>query len=206
MTIEELYTRNNIPNVVRLHLLSVAALASEMRKYWVGPSLDWIAITKAALFHNTGGIVEVDLDRKSDVFKDERGDLLYWKEEQKKMIEKYGDTVKMATAKINKNIGLDKYIAAVIAHGVVPNAAAVIASFDLYTKILLYCDVRIMLRDSMSHENVPLDICARVCEELEDQLSQYVYVPIREIVADMSASCRYDLEHLDVKHYKNPSI
>jgi hypothetical protein len=175
-------------------MITVAALVSEVRKYWVGPSLDWIVLTKAALLHYSGGIVELVFDGNST-----------WKEDQKNTIEKYGDGAKIATAKINKKIGLDKYIAAIVAHGVVQNAEAVARASDLYTKILLYCDMRIMMRDGSSHFHERIDIHTKAFEDIEAVLSRYVYIPIRDILPDLSASRRYDLENIDVKHYKNPS-
>ena len=143
MTIKEIYKQYKVPLQVQSRMLLAASFIVSMREHWVGQSLDWRAIVKASLLFDIGGIVRLDFDSKNLGENIEEYDRLHWKQEQKKIIDLYGDDDKSASRKMIKKIGLDKYISTIIARGDIENVEEVAKSSDYHVKIFLYSILRV---------------------------------------------------------------
>ena len=61
MTIKEIYTRFQIPTILQEHMLRTAKIVIYIKDYWVGPIVDWDSLTKAALLHDLGNIVRLQV-------------------------------------------------------------------------------------------------------------------------------------------------
>lgn len=64
MTIEQIFLRYEVPEAVREATFARAGIVEALKDVWVGPVVDWLVLTKAALFCELGTPEETNLISK----------------------------------------------------------------------------------------------------------------------------------------------
>ncbi|MFH0969587.1 MAG: HD domain-containing protein [Patescibacteria group bacterium] len=196
MNIEKIYEKYSVPPNLQKHMKRVAEVANFIKIHWKGPWLDWEIIQKSALLHDIGNIVKFDLDKYSDLLGTKKDNVSYWKNVQKKMIEKYGSDDHEATKKILPEIKIDKKIIDIILKKSFGNSIKTAGGNDWYLKILLYSDLRVLpsglgtLNDRFDdiRKRMPkytsrpnFERLLDACRNIEKQIQEQIDVPISEI-------------------------
>ncbi len=158
-TISSIYYHYPVPINLQAHMLRTAALAQTIFAHWTGPNLNQHFITSALLLHDIGNLVKFELDTpnsknmlKSNSFLavpaenkkvGDQKDLNYWKKEQQKMIDVYGQNADIANLRIVEEIGTSQEIVALLHHHSFEHLPRIIYKNNWAKKIVLYCDLRI---------------------------------------------------------------
>ncbi len=87
-------------------MLMVTALICSLKDHWIGQVIDWEHLIVAGLLHDLGNVIKFDLDKFPALLGDELPRIDFWHEEQKKLIEKYGDDDHIATGKMLDELGI----------------------------------------------------------------------------------------------------
>lgn len=125
-------------------MLRVCGIVVFLQRHWDGTLVDWNFAKKAALLHDVGNVVKGDLAAHPEILADEKVNLDYWIEAQKRAREKYGTDDHEATRVMLESINTSPEITEVIMKKSFGNAVATAASDDWQVKILAYADFRVL--------------------------------------------------------------
>jgi hypothetical protein len=144
MKIKEIYSKYGITPNLAEHMMRVTAVALYIGDHWKGPELDWNKVKITALLHDLGNIVRFDFDKYPQFLGPEQSRIDYWKKVQAETIAKYGNDDHDATKKMLEELKVDGDITKVILEKSFGNSVQISKSDNWYTKILSYCDNRLM--------------------------------------------------------------
>lgn len=175
-TIREIYSQFSVPPNLAQHMHTVARVVCSVRDHWVGDKIDWNFIITAALLHDIGNIVKFNFESHPEFLGAEAVNVEYWKEVQRKIIQKYGSDDHMASGNMLKEIGITGNLLDTIQDKSFSNAVAVSQGDDWYAKILLYADMRVMPHGIVTLEERLSDVRSRMPQytqrpDFEDLLS-----------------------------------
>jgi len=143
MKISEIYSKFGIPPNLQEHMFRVFGVVCFLEKSWRGENLDWVQIKKLALLHDLGNVVKFDLDKHPEFLgKVEQANVGFWKEQQKKVIDKYGKDDHEVTNKMLEELGIDKEMIKIILSKSFGESLATRDSNNWPLKILYYADLR----------------------------------------------------------------
>ncbi len=142
MTTQDVYLQFGTPKNLQQHMLTVTALICSVRDHWVGEKIDWDHLVAAGLLHDLGNVIKFDLDRFPALLGDELSRIDFWREEQKKLINKYGNDDHTATGKMLDELGVKPEIKDTILTKSFGNIIQSSKSANWLPKILQYCDLR----------------------------------------------------------------
>lgn len=199
MTTQETYIHFDVPKNLQLHMLRVAGLAQELQAHWTGPNIDWAEITQAALLHDIANVIKFDLVAFPKLLGDEEyARIDYWRAKQQELIAKYGDDEHAAGDAMLTELGVSDRVRHIIDSKTFGKAKELNASPDMATKMLLYCDMRILpdglgpLRARLDDIRVRLtkyssrpdfpDLVA-ACESIEQTIQANVDAPIDSFIS-----------------------
>lgn len=114
MTTEEVYKQFGTPTNLQWHMLSVTSLICEVRDHWTGEKIDWNDLITAGLLHDLGNVIKFNLDRFPNLLGDELPRIDFWRQEQARLIEKYGNDDHEATGKMLDELGVEARIKDII--------------------------------------------------------------------------------------------
>ncbi len=163
--ITEIYEQYKImPNLV-LHQLRVAAVVKQICESFVTP-VEAEPVVIAGLLHDMGNIIKADLDQNLFTLSNE--EIIFWKEEQKLCIGKYGNDTSNATATVAKEIGVTESVQKLIEHNDFKFICDIAQSSSVGKKILKYADLRVGPYGVISLDERFVDIKKRYGELLQD--------------------------------------
>ena len=145
--IVELYNHYQIPENLKQHLLTVAAIGLTIIQNWdTTATLDNELILITLLTHDLGNLAKFDLDSPlSQRYLDEQG-LDYWKRRQQQFRKKYGHDAHQANLKIVQELGLPRAVTEILKRQSfvnLPNLLQSVKPHTWETKICLYSDLRV---------------------------------------------------------------
>lgn len=142
MTTRDVYRQFGTPKNLQQHMLTVTALICSLKDHWIGEEIDWEHLIIAGLLHDLGNVIKFDLDKFPALLGDELPRIDFWREEQKKLIVKYGDDDHVATGKMLDELGIGHEIKDTIQTKSFSNIIQTAESANWLPKILQYCDLR----------------------------------------------------------------
>ncbi len=144
MRVLDIYKRFDVPPNLQKHMARVSRLAMFICNHWKGEKIDRNLVKKAGLLHDIGNIVKFDLETRANFLGEKEIKRVdYWKEVQRKIIEKYGSDDHEVTKRMLQEIGTDERLVELLGSKTYANAVSVANSDDWEAKILLYADLRI---------------------------------------------------------------
>ena len=145
MTTKEIYLRMDVPLGLQDHMLTVAALVTVIKDNWSGEvKVDWPAVTAAALLHDLGNVVKFDLDKFPQLLGPELPQINYWREKRAELVAKYSADDHATTDAMLAELSISPVIRQIISDKSFGNAIVAAASGSFESKILLYCDLRVL--------------------------------------------------------------
>ena len=142
MLIKDIYRKFNIPINLQEHMFRVFSIVCWLEQNWGGDFVDWHQVKKMALLHDLGNIVKFDFNNHLEFLGDERKNLDFWKDTQKRIIKKYGPNDDKATRKMLQELKIDNQIIETIYFKRFSNSVNTLNSNDWPLKILYYADLR----------------------------------------------------------------
>jgi len=142
MTIQEVYRQFGTPKNLQQHMLTVTGLICSIQEHWAGEQIHWNHLIIAGLLHDLGNVIKFDLDKFPTLLGDELPKIDYWRDEQKRLIEKYSNDDHVATGKMLDELGIDDEVKEAIQTKSFGNIRQTAKSEDWLPKILQYCDLR----------------------------------------------------------------
>ena len=212
MTVAEIYKKYNIPPNLIEHQLTVAKVICVLQKHWLGVEINWQEMILIGLMHDIGNIVKFDFDKYPEFLGQEKKNLVFWKEEQKRIIKKYGKDDHLAVKKILKELNLNLHIDEVIQKKSFKNSVLIAQSDDWYTKILAYADLRVLPGGIGTLDERIEDVRKRIpkystrkdfpelinaARKLESQIQIVVGLPISKILEEVKTISSIELLKLD---------
>lgn len=173
---ESIYHAYGLPEHLKMHLLTTAAVVCWIMDQWKGDELDEEAMIKACLLHDIGKIVNEILYISPDA--DSEKALDYWKSMRKPIIEKYGTTDIEAALNIAKEINVSSDVLRIMKQMQFCCNEEIYRSADFAVKICAYADQRV------SPEGI---------EALEERLD--------EARTRQAGSCENDVTYESLKRY-----
>ena len=145
--IVELYNHYQIPENLKQHLLTVAAIGLTIIQNWdTTATLDNELILITLLTHDLGNLAKFDLDSPlSRHYLGEQG-LDYWRQRQQQFRKKYGHDAQQANLKIVQELGLPRVVTEILKRQSfvnLPNLLQSVKPHTWETKICLYSDLRV---------------------------------------------------------------
>jgi hypothetical protein len=145
MNVEHVYKKLDLPQNLTQHMLTVAYLVGLARGSWQDDTaVDWDRLTVAALLHDIGNIVKFDLKNYPELLGAEVGRLEYWQSKQAELIARYGSDDHEATDQMLNELGVDDATRRLIASKSFGNVIELSKQAQAESKLLLYCDLRVM--------------------------------------------------------------
>lgn len=196
MKIKEVYDKFSIPPNLANHMLDVASICAFIQEFWTGRDIEWNVILKAALLHDIGNIVRIDFDKYLAFGGEEEIDVIYWKDIQQKLIQKYGNDDHEATRVMLTELNVDKVIIQTILDKSFVNSIKIAHEDNWYTKILQYADLRVIPTGIVPMEDRISDVKNRMtkytsrpdfdglieaCREIEREIQKNISVTVDEI-------------------------
>jgi hypothetical protein len=142
MTTKDVYALLRTPKNLQQHMLTVSGLIYEIREHWIGSDINWNDLIIAGLLHDLGNVIKFDLDKFPALLGDELPRIEHWRDEQKRLIEKYGGDDHVATGKMLDELGIKPEIKVTIQAKSFGNIRSTAALKNWLPKILQYCDLR----------------------------------------------------------------
>ena len=142
MNVQQVYAHYKIPLNLQQHMLRVAALSQVLIENWKNEKFDKESIALACLFHDMANIIKYDFS-KTDLFKEEKNEVEYWKMIQEETIKKYGNNIHKATIKICHEINLPDKVIQLVENLEWNNAMKAVEQKDFESAICIYSDMRI---------------------------------------------------------------
>jgi len=145
--IVELYNHYQIPENLKQHLLTVAAIGLTIVQNWdPAATLDNELILVTLLTHDLGNLAKFDLDSPLSRHYLGEQDLDYWRQRQQQFREKYGHDDHQANLKIVQELGLPQAVTEILKRQSFVNLPDLLQSVKPHTwetKICLYSDLRV---------------------------------------------------------------
>lgn len=143
MTINEIYSKYQIPINLQQHMLRVTGLAKLIASRWNENTINIDLLTSACLTHDLGNLLKFDLVNKANFLGKDELNLEHWKKVKEIMIKKYGTDEHHATSEICKEIGLNNKSLWIVQNWGFGNFEKVLNSENWVYKIGVYSDHRI---------------------------------------------------------------
>lgn len=143
MTISDVYKKFVTPPNLQKHLLLVTHVAMYISQKFKDQNIDINKLRVAALLHDLANIVKFDFVKHPEFLGEEQPNINYWIDQQKQVIDQYGDDDHSATNKMLDEIGVSDEIKNIILSKAFGNATEVNNSQSWEAKILLYSDLRV---------------------------------------------------------------
>ena len=144
MTTKDVYKTLGTPINLQNHMLVVAGLVKQLQAGWNGPKLNWIVIIKAALLHDIGNVIKFDLDNYPQLLGGEQLRIDFWKAEQARLVSRYGNDDHKATEMMLGELQVEDAVISIIQQKSFGNAIKTEAAEDWPSKLLFYCDLRVL--------------------------------------------------------------
>jgi hypothetical protein len=217
MTTQDVYKQFGTPSNLQNHMLSVTSLICEVRDHWTDEEIDWNSLIIAGLLHDLGNVIKFDLDKFPELLGAELPRIEFWREEQQRLIAKYGNDDHEATGKMLDELGVNDRIKDVIQTKSFGNIRTTAASTDWLPKILQYCDLRVSPYGLMGLGERMQEIKERygkyasrpdfaemveAAKALEDEISNAVSDKIETILTSSSL----EKHHVSLRNYTIKSI
>lgn len=208
MTTDEMYKQFGTPKNLQVHMLTVTSLICDVKQHWIGEDINWDDLIIAGLLHDLGNVIKFDLDKFPNLLGDELPRIEFWREEQKKLIAKYGSDDHEATGKMLDELGVSERIKEVIQTKSFGNIRNTASSNDWLPKILQYCDLRVSPYGLMTLDERVRDIEERyekyagrpdfpemiaAAKSIEDQIQKSVNAPLDQILTETTLA-RHEAE------------
>ena len=173
----------------------------------MGDEIDWNDLITAGLLHDLGNVIKFDLDKFPELLGDELPRIDFWRAEQDKLIEKYGNDDHSATGKMLDELNVDPRIEHTIQTKSFGNIRDTAASNDWLSKILQYCDLRVAPNGVVDLDERFRDIEKRydkyasrqdfsemvaAAKHIENQVAQSINIKLEAIMNDESAAKHKD--------------
>lgn len=194
-------------------MITVAKVAVFIANHWVGELIDKNRLIKVALVHDLANTVKFDLDKHPEFFGNNLKDISFWKDKQKKLIEKYGADDHAATHKMLEEIGFDKDNIKIVQEKSFGNSITTEKSKDWIVKILLYSDLRVLPIGIGTLEERFKDILERMpkyssrpdindlfdaCRKIEKQIQSNIDISLEGINPESTQSGDEDLLDIEI--------
>ncbi len=209
-TIQEIYTRHQIPRNLQRHMYRVASVGEYIAENW-SSSLDTSSIVSTLLLHDMGNILKFDFSRGMSLFDADEQDLTRWRQVQQKYREQYGDDVHDATLAMANSEGVSDRVLELITKMGSSRLSDALESADWEQKICIYSDFRVDPHGFVSVESRFADILERyagrhhplsneeqtiknrdACLELEKQLVEHLEKSLTDLpLTDLETRVKY---------------
>jgi HD superfamily phosphodiesterase len=150
MKISDIYQKYKIPQMLQLHQLRVAGVASIICDNF-NQKVDKQTIISVGLLHDMGNIVKYNFDYPDEFFAPEGKE--YWKGVQKESIQKYGDNDNEANLKIVKEMNAPREVVQIVSNMAFVKLDQILVSKMTELKINEYSDLRVAPSGVLSLEN-----------------------------------------------------
>ncbi len=203
MTTEDAYKLFRTPKNLQQHMLTVTGLICAVQEHWSGDDIDWDGLIRAGLLHDLGNVIKFDLDKFPQLLGDELPRIEFWREEQKRLIAKYGNDDHAATGKMLDELGVDSKIKETIQAKSFGNIRKTASSSNWLPKILQYCDLRTSPHGLMTLDERVSDIEERydkyagrsdfpemiaAAKSIESEIEQSIDTDLEQIITNDSAA------------------
>lgn len=208
MTTKDVYQKFGTPKNLQHHMLTVTGLICSVKEHWVGDEIDWGSLITAGLIHDLGNVIKFDLDKFPLLLGDELPRIDFWREEQKKLIAKYGNDDHEATRKMLDELGINDKIKDTIQTKSFGNIQETAKLDNWLPKILQYCDLRAAPERLMTLDERVSDIQERynkyagradfpemieAAKSIEAEIAQSVDTKLDDIITEGNAEDHKDL-------------
>ena len=212
MKIAEIYQKYPVPPNLQEHMLRVCVVTEFIQKHWKGiEKLDWNMIYQAALLHDMGNIVRLDLENHPEFLGKEQKNIAFWQEQKKKNIKRFGTDDHKATESILKELSFNKKLISLIFDMGFANSIKIKNNNNWPVKILYYADSRTLprgfgtLKERMEEAVSRRPLLAKIDDfyelvaasfEVEKQVQNKLDIPVSEI---NNNSIRINKKFLQIK-------
>lgn len=141
MKIVDIYKKYEISQILQLHQLKVAAVASLICDNFAQVQ-DKNTIITACLIHDMGNVLKFNFEYFSDEFFEPEGKI-YWKQVKEKFRQKYGDDEHKASIQIAKELSVSNRVIEIISRMEFDMLAEIANETDFEIKICKYSDLRV---------------------------------------------------------------
>lgn len=142
MTVQDIYSRYQVPRNLQIHMLQVASLAQLITKGWHDAALDQTAIIGTCLFHDIAKPIMFDLDKQA-TFAQSAQELEEIKNLITSMRTTYGTDEHVATVSIFREIGLSEAAVRLVSNLEWEYIPRLLRERDIECLVPIYCDLRI---------------------------------------------------------------
>jgi hypothetical protein len=203
MTTKDVYRQFGTPKNLQQHMLTVTGLICSIQKHWIGEDINWKNLTIAGLLHDLGNVIKFDLDKFPALLGDELPRIDFWREEQKRLVAKYGSDDHVATGEMLNELNIDPEIKEVIQTKSFGNIRNTSKLDDWLPKILQYCDLRTAPNGLMTLDERVEDIKERydkyagrpdfpemieAAKSIENEIAMSVDVELERIITAANAA------------------
>lgn len=212
-TVQEIYDEYKIMPSLQMHMLRVAAVASEVCDNFIEP-INKEEIVLAALFHDMGNILKSKLELFPQYLEPEG--LEYWSGVKEEYRKKYGDDEHNATTQILQNIGFSEKIIYLSSRDKFGLLCEHKNSKEMDVKILNYADNRVNPHSVVSylermeeakerykgHANYVENIRQELVDcgiEIEKQIFAKCKIRPEDITAEAATPIIEELRHFVIK-------
>lgn len=185
-----------IPSVIDHQLRVAAVVALICEKF--NEDLDKESVIVAALLHDMGNILKIDLQKYTDNFPIPEEGIDYWQSVKDSFKEKYGSEPDEATYKIVEEIGVSEKIKSLL-HDLNFEFIKSIAELGMDKKILKYADLRVAFHNVISLEDRIQDAIIRYPGVVTDELHNVA----REIEKQIFEKCSIKPEDINDESVKD---
>lgn len=181
-TIGSIYADYQIPKPLQLHMLRVAAVASQICDSFNG-NLNKEDVVTIALLHDMGNIIKVNFSRFPEFWQEEGVE--YWQSVKDSFIDKYGDNEDSATLQIMHELGIEDSLKQVASNMSFSLICKIAGEDNFNLKICKYADLRVAPYGVLSYK-----------DRLEEGLARYKNHPSAVEGEDLSrlTGCGYEVE------------
>lgn len=142
MTILRIYSNYPISSTLQKHMIRAAAVGKIVAESIDDLKINTEKIIKVLLLHDTGNLIKFDFDKFPYLLGKDIDRLGYWRDMQKKFIQKYGPDEHKATELIAKEIGVTADIQKLLEKQIYSPTKNIAEGIDWETKICDYADLR----------------------------------------------------------------
>lgn len=209
----QIYEKFVIPPNLQQHMLKVAVVTEYLKIHWIGVKINWDDIIKMALLHDLGNIVKFDFDKYSFFIDNEYKNIEFWKNKQKESTKKYGSDDHKATKQMLEEIGFSNNLIEIILDKSFENSIKTANSDNWTTKILFYCDLRVLTDGVGTLDQRFEDIKKRLlkyserldfpdlinaCKDIEKQIQKNINIKINQITEESISKNNLHLLQIEI--------
>ena len=185
---------------LQLHMLRVAGVAQILMEYLQDSvALDEYSVLTACLLHDLGNITKFDFERFPQFFEPEG--TAYWRDVKQKVKAEYGESPRLATAAMCRELGIPEEVIQLIAAFDFSDARKNYEGNDWTRQICAYADMRVAphgvvtlferLNEAQQRYRTPgkndthHDVMRVYLKQIENRLQEKIPVPLDSITEAM---------------------